>query len=45
MSYLVDKVRGRNICRGGQMPLRSAALPETQIRTIESWICGGARND
>ncbi len=44
-SYVVDKLRGRNLCRGQQMPLRAPALPESQIATIEDWICGGARND
>jgi hypothetical protein len=44
-SYLIDKLRGRNLCRGVQMPNRGEALPESQILLIEDWICGGARND
>jgi len=44
-SYLVDKLRGRALCRGQQMPLRAAPLPEAEIAQIEDWICGGARND
>ncbi len=44
-SYLVDKLVGANLCSGGQMPLRGAALPASQIDLIRTWICQGALNN
>ena len=44
-SYLVDKLTGTNLCSGGQMPLRGAALPSSQLDLIRTWICQGAPNN
>lgn len=44
-SYLVHKIEGVMICRGGRMPLRQPALSAARISTIRSWICAGARDD
>lgn len=45
-SYLVDKLRGVNLCRGSRMPSGGdPPLSEDTIALIEDWICGGARND
>lgn len=41
-SYLIDKLRGRSLCRGQQMPLREPPLSDATIRTLENWICAGA---
>ncbi len=50
-SYLVDKLRGRNLCGGERMPFacdRSDppfCLPEDRVRLIEDWIRAGASSD
>lgn len=44
-SYLINKLTGMNMCRGGQMPLRSPALSMAQIDLVRSWICAGAPNN
>lgn len=44
-SYLVNKLEGTNLCSGGQMPLRGAALPASQIALFRDWICQGAPNN
>ncbi len=44
-SYVIDKLQGTNLCGGGQMPLRGAALPSSQIDLIRAWICNGAPNN
>jgi mono/diheme cytochrome c family protein len=41
-SKIVDALRGRNGAK--QMPMKAAALPEDQIKTIEDWIKAGAKS-
>jgi hypothetical protein len=41
-SYLVDKLRGQNLCGGVRMPAGDPALPASDIDVIVSWICEGA---
>jgi len=43
LSYLVDKLRGTNLCQGTRMPLDAPALSAPDIATIEAWICQGAQ--
>jgi hypothetical protein len=40
-SYLVDKLRGINLCSGTRMP-KSGPLPAAQIQTMVDWIAQGA---
>lgn len=50
-SYLVDKLRGRNLCSGERMPYAcdradpSFCLSDDRVRLIEEWIRAGARGD
>ena len=44
-SYLLNKLEGVNLCGGGQMPLRGAALAPDQIAMFRRWICHGAPNN
>lgn len=41
-SYLVDKLRGVDLCSGTQMPKAGQSLAEEDIVAIEAWICHGA---
>jgi hypothetical protein len=41
-SYLVDKLRGVDLCSGTQMPKAGESLPAADIAAIEAWICHGA---
>jgi hypothetical protein len=43
-SYVIEKLTGRSMCRGSQMPLGSH-FDDAEIRTISDWICLGAPND
>jgi hypothetical protein len=43
-SYLLQKLRGVDLCAGRRMPL-SGSVTEAQIAEIARWICQGARND
>jgi len=43
-SYLIDKLKGMNMCGPGQqMPLSPNKLPMPEIKLISDWICGGAK--
>ncbi len=44
-SYLIDKLRGVKLCRGGAMPLDAPPLAPPQLAKITQWICGGALDD
>jgi hypothetical protein len=44
-SYLVDKIRGHDLCSGGQMPLGQAPLTDAEQLAIVRWICAGALDD
>jgi hypothetical protein len=44
-SYLVDKIRGRNLCEGVRMPKIGAVLSDEEIGTISDWIGAGALDD
>jgi hypothetical protein len=41
-SYLVNKLRGVDLCSGTQMPKAGVSLPAADIDAIEAWICHGA---
>jgi hypothetical protein len=43
-SYLVDKIRGINLCSGTRMP-KNASLSLAEIQTIVDWVAEGALND
>lgn len=44
-SYVYQKLAGREMCSGVQMPKDAAPLDETQLATIAAWIAAGARDD
>lgn len=53
-SYLINKVRGTNLCNAdgtteasSMMPLPESAftITEADIQTLESWVMAGAKND
>lgn len=44
-SYLMNKLRGVDLCSGTQMPKAGQALAESELAAIESWICNGAQDD
>lgn len=41
-SYLLDKVRAHDLCKGAPMPLGFPPLPDAKIQAIADWICLGA---
>lgn len=41
-SYVLDKLRGVDLCDGGQMPLNGTPLDSADIDMISAWICQGA---
>ncbi|MSP73699.1 MAG: hypothetical protein EXR76_16320 [Myxococcales bacterium] len=43
-SYLMDKLRGVNLCFGTAMP-KTGKLPQAQIDLLHAWICEGAPNN
>jgi len=43
-SYVLEKLRGVDLCAGRRMPL-SGSVTEAQIAEIARWICEGAPND
>jgi hypothetical protein len=44
-SYLMDKLTGKNLCTGSQMPKTGSSLPASQLNAVRSWICAGAPNN
>jgi hypothetical protein len=44
-SYLVNKLRGVDMCSGSQMPKAGRGLAQGELEAIERWICGGALDD
>lgn len=40
-SYVIQKLRGTDLCNGGKMPL-GRTIDERDVATIEDWICEGA---
>ena len=44
-SYLMDKLLGKDLCMGSQMPKAGTSLPTAQIDAVRSWICQGAPNN
>jgi hypothetical protein len=42
-SYVIQKLRGIDLCDGGRMPL-GRTIDERDVATIEDWICEGAPN-
>jgi hypothetical protein len=41
-SYIIDKMKGINLCMGVQMPLGLPPVAATWITLVEDWIRGGA---
>ena len=41
-SYLLDKLRGVNLCDGVRMPFEKPPLSDADIQAISDWICEGA---
>ena len=41
-SYLLDKLRGVELCDGMQMPLNADPLSVADIQRVSDWICQGA---
>lgn len=41
-SYLMDKLLGRALCTGSQMPKAGSSLPSAALSAISGWICEGA---
>ncbi len=44
-SYLENKLTGIGMCTGSQMPKIGTSLPASELATIRSWICNGAKNN
>ena len=44
-SYLLDKLRGVNLCDGMQMPLNGTPLTPAEVQMIADWICQGAADN
>lgn len=44
-SYLMNKLLGKNICTGSQMPKAGTSLSQSDLDTIGAWICAGAANN
>ncbi len=44
-SYLIQKLRGEEMCAGVQMPKKGDLLSDGDIQTISDWICAGAKDD
>jgi hypothetical protein len=40
-SYLVQKLRGRDLCVGRKMPL-DRTLSDADVSTLTDWVCEGA---
>ena len=41
-SYVLQKLIGRNLCAGSQMPLERSPFSPDDIQTVADWICQGA---
>ncbi len=41
-SYVLQKLRGTELCGGERMPLERAPFNATDLQTIADWICQGA---
>jgi hypothetical protein len=44
-SYILDKLRGEDLCDGERMPYQLPPLSDAEIALIANWICHGAAND
>jgi hypothetical protein len=44
-SYLASKLRGVNICAGGQMPKGGLTLTPLEVQTVVDWIAEGAADN
>ena len=44
-SYLLQKLKGVQLCSGHAMPLLGSSLTATQLQTISTWISQGALNN
>ena len=38
-SYLLDKLRGVDLCKGTRMPKAGQGLLDEELETIGAWIC------
>ena len=41
-SYVLQKLRGENLCGGLRMPLEQLPFSASDLQTISDWICQGA---
>ena len=41
-SYLLQKILGRDMCSGSQMPKAGVSLPAADLEALTTWICQGA---
>jgi hypothetical protein len=41
-SYVLQKLSGKNLCGGSQMPLGRAPFSSDDIQSVADWICEGA---
>jgi hypothetical protein len=41
-SYLIQKLLGRDLCSGSQMPKAGVTLPSADMAMLSAWICQGA---
>jgi len=41
-SYVLQKLTGRNLCSGSQMPLSQPPFSSDDLQTVSDWICQGA---
>ena len=41
-SYILQKLRGTNVCGGAQMPLDQSPFSSDDLQIVSDWICQGA---
>ena len=42
-SYVLQKLRGNNVCGGSQMPLNQVPFSTDDLQVVADWICQGAQ--
>ncbi len=42
-SYLLNKLSGRGLCDGAQMPIGRTPFSADDLRVLSDWICQGAQ--
>jgi hypothetical protein len=41
-SYLLQKLYGKDLCSGSQMPKAGVSVAPADLALIEAWVCNGA---